>query len=317
MTTLYEHMQLAAQERQEKYAYKIIDYFPPLTEFPNERIYLGVNSWTLPDRGERWLKPGAYYVTDFGIQTAGEIARDYLDWKFPRRLRAVREQKASLNLPRSAPLYCSPAVLEAACYVDLKGAFWSIMSLVGWNVDYYPNHWLVRGTPPNDFPYPEIKPARNALVSCGLPTPLRMWTGKKVARQFRTNLHINMGLWACIMDVLHALASVARQLEAVYIHTDGYILPQWHAETLIEFCQSFGLTASIKARGVGAVIGMGNWKVGDHSTKNYGKAYALMGTVDYIYQTDRKALQAKLWHYRQHINDYASRQENSKMRELT
>lgn len=308
-------MRLAAEERQKRYATKIVDFFPPLTDFPDERIYLGVNSWTLPDRGERWLKPGGYYVTMNGIQTAGELARDYLDWKFPKRLRATRAQKDSLNLHRSAPLYVTPTIIEDAAYIDLKSAFWSIMRLVGWNVDYYPSKWMVRGIPPNDFPYPEIKPARNSLVSCGLPSPLRMWTGKKVTRQFRTNKHINMGLWACIMDTLHAIASHARELEAAYVHTDGYILPRWNAEDLLEVIQSYGLYAGIKARGVGVVIGMGNWKVGDHQTMNYGRNYALMGEVDYTYQVQREQLREKLKHYQTHLSAYAARQKTEGVRE--
>lgn len=312
---LYQFMAAAAAARAEKYTTKIVDYFPPLTEF-NERIYLGVSSWTLPERGERWLKPHSYYVTDFGIQTAGEIARDYLDFKFPKRLRATKAQKDTLNIHRSAPLYVEPTLLEDAVYVDLKSAFWSIMRLTGWNVDYYPSNWLLRGTPPNDFPYPDIKPARNALVSCGLPTPLRMWTGKKITRQFRTNLHINMGLWSIIMDVLHAIAAHARELEAAYIHTDGYILPRWNGDEMLEIIQSYGLYGGIKARGLATIIGMGNWKIGDHQTMNYGRHYALMGGIDYVYQTPRAQLREKLKHYQLHLSDYAARQENSRMREL-
>lgn len=314
-TELQTFMRLAAEARQEKYQTKIVDYFPPLTDFPDERIYLGVNSWTLPDRGERWLKPGGYYITPNGIQTAGEIARDYLDYKFPKRLRATRAQKDAINIHRSAPLYVEPTILEEAAYVDLKSAFWSIMRLTGWNVDYYPSKWLVRGTPPNDFPYPDIKPARNSLVSCGLPTPLRMWTGKKVTRQFRTNLHINMGLWALIMDTLHAIASHARELEASYIHTDGYILPLRNADKMLVKIQQYGLYAGIKARGVGTIIGMGNWKVGEHATMNYGRSYALMGGVDYTYQVQREQLAGKLKHYQENLSAYATRHEIRGVRE--
>lgn len=315
MTPLEDYMRQAAEERQAKQVTKVVDMFPPLSEFPNERIYLGVNSWSFPDRKERWLKPGGYFVTENGMQTAGEIARDYLDFKFPTRLRATRAQKALLNLHRSAPLYVEPTLLEDAAYVDLKSAFWSLMSLVGWNVDYYPSKWIVRGVIPDDFPYADIKPARNSLVSCGLPTPLRMWTGKKVTRRFATNIHINMGLWAFIMDTLHAIASVARQLGACYIHTDGYILERWNAPDLIRFINSFGLDAGIKAAGVGTIIGMGNWKVGTHQTKQYMKSYGLMGGVDYVYMTQREQIQRKLWHCKEVHNVLLARHESSLVRE--
>ncbi len=309
------YMRQAAETRQEKYKTLIVDNFPPLTEFPEERIYLGVNSWTLPDRGERWLKPGGYYITKNGVQTAGEIARDYLDFTHPKRLRATKAQKDALNVHRSAPLYVEPTLLEDAAYVDLKSAFWSLMRLVGWNVDYYPSKWIVRGRAPNDFPYPDIKPARNSLVSCGLPTPLRMWTGKKVTRRFSTNIHINMGLWAIIMDTLHAIASHARELDAAYIHTDGYILPRKNANALLVKIQAYGLYAGIKASGVGTIIGMGNWKVGEHATMNYGKSYALMGGVDYVYQVQREQIQRKLCHYQENLSLYATRHEIRDVRE--
>ncbi len=314
MSELSDFMRMKAEERQAKTKTLIVDYFPPFTEF-KERIYLGVNSWSFPDRGERWLKPGGYFVTENGIQTAGEIARDYLDYKFPVRLRATRAQKNSINIHRSAPLYVEPTILEDAAYVDLKGAFWSIMSLVGWNVDYYPSRWILRGIPPDDFPYADIKPARNSLVSCGLPTPLRMWTGKKVTRRFATNVHINMGLWAFIMDTLHAIASHARELGACYVHTDGYILERWNAPDLINIIESYGLHAGIKASGVGTIIGMGNWKVGEHSTMHYGRSYSLMGGVDYTYQVQREEIREKLFHCKETASTLASRQISSRVRE--
>lgn len=314
MSELTDYMRGAAESRQAKTKTIVVDNFPPFTEF-NERIYLGVSSWSLPDRGERWVKPGGYYVTENGIQTAGELARDYLDFKFPKKLRATRAQKDRLNIHRSAPLYVEPTILEDACYVDLKSAFWSIMCLVGWNVDYYPSKWILRGTPPDDFPYADIKPARNSLVSCGLSTPLRMWTGKKVTRRFASNLHINMGLWAFIMDTLHAIASHARELGACYVHTDGYILPRWDAEDLIDKIKSYGLDAGIKASGVGTVIGMGNWKVGDHQTMHYGRSYSLMGGVDYTYQVQREQIADKLMNCKENASTLAARRISSSMRE--
>lgn len=315
MSDLSDFMRAKAEERQAKTQTLVVDYFPPLQEFPDDRIYLGTNSWTFPDRHERWLKPGGYFVTENGIQTAGEIARDYLDFKFPKKLRATKAQKDLLNFHRSAPLYIEPTILEDAAYVDLKSAYWSIMSLAGWDVDYFPGKWILQGTPPDDFPYPDIKPARNSLVSCGLPTPLRMWTGKKITRQFRSNIHINMGLWAFTMDVLHAIASIARELEACYVHTDGYILPRWNAPDLIEEIEKFGLHAGIKARGVGTIIGMGNWKVGEHQTINYMRGYSLMGGVEYNYATPRTELREKLKHYTDTANERSARQQSSLMRE--
>lgn len=310
------YMATVAAERQLKHKTMIVDFFPPLEKFPDERIYLGVMSWTLPDRHERWIKPSAVINIGNGLQTAGEIARDYLDFKFPNRLRATGAQAALLKMHRSAPLYCEPSVLEDATYVDLKSAFWSIMMLLGWNVDYYPSKWIVKGKAPDDYPLSEHKQARNSLVTCGLSTPLRMWTGKKVTRQFARNNHINMGLWAIIMDTLHAIAAYARQLDAVYIHTDGYILPSEKAKDLLTIIREFGLYASVKASGISTVIGMGNWKVGNKATKFYGRHTSYHGGVEHIYQVNIDQIRAKLKKCETNNMVRMARQYGATMREL-
>lgn len=312
--TLDEYLARRAADRQAKYKTVLVETFPDVTSL-SEMVYLGVLSWTLPVRAERWLKPGAVVNIGNGLQTAGEIARDYLDFKHPNKLRATGAQARALNLHRSAPLYCEPSVIEFASYVDLKSAFWSIMNIVGWNVDYFPGRWLVKGDTPHDFPLSTHKVARNALVSCGLPTPMRMWTGKKFARQYRRNPHINMGLWSCIMDTLHSIAGHALRLGSCYVHTDGYILPGWDANDLQARIAEFGLTSSIKASGLGVVLGMGNWRVGDKSTKFYGRETSVMGEVEHVYATHYDKLQSKFAHLAKYADTYKARQDARDMRE--
>lgn len=302
-----------ARERQEKHATIIKDYFPDIHTL-TEPCYHGVLSWTLPQRRERWIKPGAVVNIGNGIQTGGEIARDYLDWKYPDRLRATKAQVLAIKEHRSAPLYCEPSVLEHGAYVDLSAAYWSIMSLIGWDVDYYPGKWLVAGECPDDFPLREHKVARNALVSAGLPTPVKYWTGSEDKKLYTRNPHINMGLWAAIMDILHSIGGIARSLGAIYVHTDGYILEAWEASTLIGEIERFGLHASIKASGVSVVLGMGNYRCGDKSTKAYGAA-GITGNVEYIYRTHSDKLREKLDHLSRVKGVKLRRQAERDMRE--
>lgn len=291
--TLDEYLSMRASERQSKYKTILVDNFPPLNRM-NERIYWGVLSWTLPARKERWIKPGAMVNVGHGIQTGSEVARDYLDYYHPARLRATGRQAQAITMHRSAPIYCTPTVKDEMSYVDVSSAFWSIMSIVGWDVDYFPGKWIVKGRPPLDFPLADHKVARTSLVMCGLPTPMRVWTGEKMVSQRRNNPHINLGLWSIIMDTLHALGAQAVRLGAIYVHTDGYILPRESEGEMMEIIRSYQLECKVKARGLAVVLGMGNWRIGERKTKMYGLARSHYGQVNEIYRVNGERIRAKL-----------------------
>lgn len=286
-------MRAKFEERQAKNRIVLVERFPAL-ETLQERVIVGLLSWTLMDRRERWVKASAAIHTEFGVQTPSEIARDYLDFYFPTRLRATRRQAATLRLHRSAPIYCRPGVYERHCYIDIKSAFFSIMGLAGWDVDYFPDRWIRPGYRPVDFPYPGHKVARNALVSAGLPTPMRMWTGKTMVKRRNLNVHINLSLWALIMDTLNCIAQEAIACEAVYVHTDGAIVPSYRAADFIEAVQSYALLASIKPDSVGrcVMLGMGNWRCGERRTKLFGRASS-MGGCDHIYYANPSLIKRK------------------------
>lgn len=288
-----EYLHARAEERQARYKTIIVDSFPPLN-IMNERIYWGVLSWTLPARKERWLKPSAVINIGHGIQTGSEVARDYLDYYHPDRLRATGRQAEMITMHRSAPIYCEPSVRDGMSYVDISSAFWSIMSIVGWDVDYFPGKWIVKGRPPLDFPLGDHKVARTSLVMCGLPTPMRVWNGERMIAQRRENKHINLGLWSLIMDTLHALGAQAVRLGAIYVHTDGYILPSENADEMIDIIHSFQLQAKVKARGLAVVLGMGNWRIGERRTKAYGAGRSHYGQLDEIYRTNGERIKSKL-----------------------
>lgn len=311
--TLEKFLSRRAEERAAKRKTSIVDYFPDIHTM-REPVYHGLLSWTLPERCERWIKAGAVVNIGYGIQTATDVTRDYLDWKFPRRLRATNAQIQAIKAHRSAPLYVEPTVLEDGVYVDLASAYWSIIQIVGWNVDYYPGQWLVAGETCDDFPLATHKVARNSLVSAGLSTPVKYWTGERDTKLYTRNTHINMGLWALVMDVLHSIGSYARSLGSVYVHTDGYILEAWHAEELKEEIQTWGLNSSIKAAGVSVVLGMGNYRVGDKATKAYGQS-GINGGVDNIYRTRSDELKAKMRHISRVRPLKLARQEKQSMRE--
>lgn len=289
---------MRAKERQALYRPIIIDQFPPI-QIMRERIAYGLLSWTLLNRGERWMRKEAVASVRFGFQTGSEIARDYLDFYHPNRLRATGRQAEMLKLDRAAPLFCEAGYYSDMVYVDIKSAYWQITNLVGWDVDYYPFKWIRCGRPPSDFPLPDNKIARNCLVSCCLPTPMKVWTGYKFVRERKRNVHINLGLWSLIMDTLHCIANEAWECHAVYTHTDGSIIPIRYLEEFTERVSAYGIVAIPKQDSLGdcTMLGLGNWKCGDRQTKLFNKA-RLKRNVDTLYRPDDTLIRRKLRKFR-------------------
>ncbi len=255
-----------AQERFEKYDVKEIEVWPLLTEV-DTLAYLGAFSWTLPYARERLIyKPTAIYP--FGVpQTPGEVVRDYLDWKYPKRLRCTTAQYHEITAHRSYPRMAKRGFYDDAVYLDLKSAYWSIISAVGWNVDYFPGRWLGVSSDVWDFPLQSNKPARSALVTAGLSSPVRVWEKQTLRWKAAANEHINYGLWALVQDVLHGVASDMLDLGALYVHTDGYILPANQIVTAVDLIHEWGFNCSVKASGPTRIYGIGVYKCGAKHTK--------------------------------------------------
>jgi len=249
-------------------------------EFPNpfsytERISLGSFSWTTGKTKQRiLLRSTAFDHLAAGVpQTPPEIARDYLDYRYPKRLRASGEQANSLRMERSAPLYYKPFTCSRASYVDLQGAFWWIMSQLGWNVDYHPGKFLSPGRSPYDFPIPNHKLARNCMVTAGLANTLSVWTGHKMIEESPYNLHLNYGLWSAIMDVLHMIALAAVNLGAYYVSTDGFIISDRMLPEFLGYLSRFNAPYRIKAEGPTLVTGIGSYMVGETKTVHFRSAF--------------------------------------------
>lgn len=225
----------------------------------------------------------------YGAQTPGDVVRDYLDFYFPARLRAFHNEAKFYDTHVSTPLFLRPGILSDGVYVDVKSAYFSIVNLVGWNVRYQPSSWVSPGRPCYDFPLANdtrriAKSARACLVSFGLHRKSTFWNGSKLSERATKNNHVNYGLWHIAQDILHAIASVAVQLGARYVHTDGYILPAGAAEILEEYIASWGFHSGRKGAGKTMVLGFGNFQVGEFRTKRLrpiaGKPYTYVRPVN-------------------------------------
>lgn len=266
MTDILAGMRDLVEARQERF-----DPIPMRNFFSLKTLktmtWVGTFSWTNQENEKRWLVE-AVVKDPLGIpQTPPELARDYLKTKYSQKRRHTENQFKAINMHRSPPLYAAIGTYQDMVQVDLKSAYWSILQIVGWDVDYHPSRWLGKRSDMDDFPFPDDKLARNSLVSSGLITKSTIWTGEKI-RQINAHKNlINYDIWALCQDVLHALATIALKAGAVHIHTDGYIIPR---KTVMDFTHEvakWGLRAELKAEGDCKVKGVGAYTIGDKRTK--------------------------------------------------
>lgn len=264
--TLINAMRTLALERAEKYKTLLVPRFFPLSTL-EETTYLGSFTWSCPSMGLRWMiEKNAIFP--FGIpQSPSEFARDYLSIKYPKRLRARSKQITELRKHRSAPLWARRGEYYNCAYVDIHAAYWSILQSVGWDADYHPDMFLGKKSHCQDYPLPDHKLARNCLVTAGLTSPLVIWDGSKLVERRIGNPRPNIGVWALCQDILHGIAVDALNCGAVYIHTDGYILPRPRAQELIDRIGQWGLEGRIKYTGDTIIYGPGTYDIGEKKTK--------------------------------------------------
>lgn len=243
------------RERNEKYHIHVLKRFFDIRRLPHPAT-LGSFSWSSLPIKTKWLNAPHAFNNGGGMVTPGDLARDYLSIKYPdRAIRCTTDQwQKSVSDRRQPPIYCNPCQLESAVYLDLSGAFWQIVRAVGWDVSYNPGKFLTSNSRMTDFPYPQNKMARNCLVSVGLPAPMRMWTGTEIKFVKKPSKFVNLILWRLVMDVLNSVAADMIDAGAVYVYTDGYILPYEKLDQAWSILESYGLEGRVKFEGEADVV---------------------------------------------------------------
>jgi len=153
--------------------------------------------------------------------------------------------------------------------LDLRAAYWTLVSACGADVDYFPGKWLTVKSDCRDFPFHDNKIARSALVSVGIPTPGLMWDGTKLVNTPARNSLVNIMLYHWVLHVLHGVAQDMKTIGAVYIHTDGYVLPAVHEDAGRAIVESWGLKVGVKGRGDADIIHIGKYCIGHEMTRHY------------------------------------------------
>ena len=265
-----------ARRRAENWSPSIVKKLPdPYTL--QEVTIIGSFSYTMQSSRRRLLLERDLITLDQDHrETPPAIARDYLYSVFKRGPRVKKAQReTNTDGLRPAPNYALPCAFPEGYYIDIHAAYWEIMKIAGWNVDYWPGKWFTPGQVPEDFPFPENKIARNCLVSAGTVRPMLRYIPDKRPDPFDDKLSpgnplANTGLIRLITDLLNAIAGQAVDLGAVYVNNDGYIVKSHKAAA--DVCQlifDYGLTPQIKGEGPGEVKSSGAYKVGAMTSAPY------------------------------------------------
>lgn len=251
----------------------VVDEWFPLSQL-KAPAYVGAFAITTMDKKVKWVKRRHAHYTDAGIVTPGDIARDYLTVKgYSTRTAMARKLDvlALRDMGHRPPLYAVPGSHGPGVYLDITSAYWSIMQAIGWGVDYKPGVRMVKRCPVNDFPYPEIKMARNSMVSIGLTHKMKVWDGDKMHFTSGSSRFRNYVLYAAVMDILNNFASDMIAAGAVYAYTDGFIVPHASISNTLAVFDDWGLPASVKADGDIVVRRSGAYRVGTKQTRTFSR----------------------------------------------
>lgn len=240
----------------------IVSGFPPLHHFSPDGVWVGAFSRTIPRRKWRLLLKSAVLSEGSAQATPPQVARAYLDCKFPKQLRAKGTQLDFWKPRRSQPIYTEPGrYREDMVYLDIVSAYWTILQAIGWDVDYYPG-MLGRREGVSDFPYPGNKIARNSLITLGLPSWGFMYKDGQVIN-VPHSWRVNIGLWTAVQDILHGIADdMIKRAGAVYVNTDGYIIPVAAINTAYRIAEDWQIPLREKYRGRVTVYGAGAYSIG-------------------------------------------------------
>lgn len=254
-----------AHARRERWETREVPQLPGIEQI-KETAILGTFSVNLMVSKVRMLQIKTLIPLNGVSETPSAIARDYLVIKYGSGPKVHHYQAEILKeAKKGAPQYSKPIKYNHGFYIDLEATYWSIMLRTGWDVDYWPGRWLRPGTPPEDFPFPEKKLARNCLVSAGVSNkvPIYKMPDEEVVTVPHGNQVMNYSLFVLINDLLNCIAGEVKEVGAVYVNSDGYIAPNPEtAARIFEVLNTWGLPARVKAEGYGGVTGPGVYKVG-------------------------------------------------------
>jgi hypothetical protein len=267
---MYERIKERAAERRSKYHVELVRQMPYLADIAQDVItFLGAFVWTQPAVPMRYML--SQHAIHIGAWSSpADLARDYLAIKYPRwRGRCRTSQYRQLvQDKRVAPHVAAPCSLPNALYMDMQSAYWQILQVLGWNPEYLPGKYLAVKSDVSDYPFEHIKLSRNTLVSSALPGAMRCYYAGKYWVKRSGKSRQNLILWAAVQDVLHGIASdMVARAGAVYVNTDGYIIPARRASHAFEIASEWGVALAVKHQGRAVIRNVADYDIGSHKSR--------------------------------------------------
>lgn len=238
------------------------DYLPDYTSWESGRI--GSFSRTNDDDKCK------YILTQHGI-TIGEKLETPPYW-VSQDLSQCRFAKTTTE-HISIPLYAKRCSIPQAVYVDIKHAYLQIARVVGAETVIHKGSLGAIGAYTfNNAIYREYKICRAMIMSCTVERMTsQIWHNKELKSITFTNRNYAPHLQYAIKATLQSVALECLPLIA-YWHTDGMIVPLFSLSKVEDILKSWHLEYSIKSSGSTRINGIGNYTVGDLTTR--GKTHA-------------------------------------------
>jgi len=211
-------------------------------------------------------------LEDYVIQmTPGEAARTELLREWPTLKRVGWNKHMMPLFDKRPPMHYGGARTGTMTYIDLRSAYHQI----------YKHLWLDVCWPAGlhgKYPLLNVadrlsiwKPARNAVIGLCRSRTVTGIRGRSRKELWITNRFLSPALWATVQDILHWVARVALDFGAIYVNTDGYILPFENEglDPFMEFLIEAELSFRTRAQGEGHIRSWNCYRVGSYSTKSY------------------------------------------------
>ena len=204
--------------------------------------------------------------------TFGEAARTELKREWPELKRVGWPARLISLFDKTPPFACLCQYSGEVFHFDLIGAYWQIYREL-WLDVAYPRGMGRKGLYELSCRVGRHKGVRNAVMGAIRARYASAWHGWQYSRLTVKNNFLSPCLWATVMDILHELAGLAIDCGAIYVATDGFIIPaglSGAAESFSEVLSGFGLEYRVNVADC-RIIGWGNYRVGEKKTASFSR----------------------------------------------
>lgn len=201
-----------------------------------------------------------------------DLVRPFLGMRYKEANRKAAMHSSTerrwLDLP--APNYYEGGTIQGDyAYVDIRSTFYSIYRLL----NFYDPAVSVRGNSVSILKgwitldeceiFARDKVARNAVVGLARTQRWIEYHYGKPEEMTGVSRITSPGLWAVVALVLNAIALDAiEKFGAVYVYTDGYIVPADQRQGLLDYLCTWALSGRVEAFGEATIRGRGSYDFG-------------------------------------------------------